>query len=157
MGFKIGDIFPGGSLLEGVKGIIGMFKLSPEDRAKFEAALEAHKYDLAVREAELNAKIADYQAKEIETAADIIKTEAQSTSWLPRNVRPLSLLLLMITILVPVWVVMWQRLWLKLLDAQPMMLDDWLYITAITGFTGYTTFRSFEKKWKNGGHNGNGK
>lgn len=80
---------------------------------------------------------------ETQGATEIIKAEAQSQSWLARNVRPLLLLawgaLVTLNFAVPIVA----RLWVH--DLQPLTLDPWVYKLTAIGFTGYVTARTWEK------------
>ena len=142
MGFSLTSLL-GGSIGEVFSKIVGAFKLSPEKKAEFEAAIKMHEFELASKQAELESKLADFQAREIEAAASIIKAEAESQSWLPRNVRPLLLLmwgtLITVNFLIP--------LLSKFtgVDIPPVVLDSWVYKLTAIGFTGYVGFRSWEK------------
>jgi hypothetical protein len=85
MGFNVSEII-GGSIGDAFAKIVGVFKASPDK------VLEAQT-ELSKIQAELTGKLQDAISTEITAAGEIIKTEANSQSWLPRNVRPLLLLL----------------------------------------------------------------
>ncbi len=142
MGFSLTNLL-GGSLGEAFSKIVGAFKLSPEKKAEFEAAIKAHEFDLASKQAELESKLADYQAREIEAAASIIKAEAESQSWLPRNVRPFLLLLWGVLITANFFIPLVAKF--AKMDVPPLVLDPWVYKLTAIGFTGYVGFRSWEK------------
>lgn len=116
--------------------IVGCFKVDPTK------ALEAQT-ELSKIQFGLQAKIEDAVSNEITQAGEIIRAEAQSQSWLPRNVRPLLLLLWGLTItgnaLVPIFAAIWNPL------LQPFPLDPWVYKLTAIGFTGYVTARTWEK------------
>src|SRR5208337_5341037 len=76
----------GGSVADAFAKVVGVFKVDPS--AKLNAETELQKIQLA-----LQGKLQDAISNEITASAEIIKSEAQSQSWLPRNVRPLLLLL----------------------------------------------------------------
>lgn len=80
---------------------------------------------------------------ETQGAVDIIKTEAQSQSWLARNVRPFLLLCWGTIITVNFAVPIVARLWVH--DMQPLTLDPMVYKLAGAGFLGYVAARSWEK------------
>lgn len=94
---------------------------------------------------QLDKEMADLKqaATETTSAADIIKTEAASQGWLPRNVRPLLLLCwgLLVTFNFAVPVI--ARFWVP--DFQPVALDPWVFKLTAIGFTGYVTARTWEK------------
>ena len=139
---NIANLF-GGSLLSGVKGIIGAFKLDPAKKAELESILDQQAGVLAEKQLELDSKIADQVAAEIAVSADIIKVEAGSQSWLPKNVRPLLLLLWgCIITFNPLVAIISQ---FTKAPMQPITLDPWIYKLTAIGFTGYVAFRSWEK------------
>lgn len=60
--------------------------------------------DLAVRlKADIQTAVLDIQKATMQAQADIIKAEANSQSWLPRNIRPLFLLFLLISMVASVF------------------------------------------------------
>lgn len=130
----------GGNIAEGVAKIIGLFKIDPT--IALSKQVELQEIQLKMTADAAAAAAAQVQAQ-ITAGADIIKAEANSQSWLPRNVRPLLLLLwgCMITLnaLVPVIA----RFWMPSL--QPFQLDAWIYKLTAIGFTGYVTARTWEK------------
>lgn len=101
--------------------------------------------------AQAKAQLAQMQAsgelslatQQITSGASVITSEATSQSWLPRNVRPLLLLLWGCIITFNVLVPVFARLWLPTL--QPLSLDPWIYKLTAIGFTGYVTARTWEK------------
>lgn len=135
MAFNLSELI-GGSVGDAFAKIVGVFKASPDK------VLEAQT-DLAKIQAELTGKLQDAVTSEISAAGDIIKTEAQSQSWLPRNVRPLLLLLWGLAITFNAAVPIIARFWLPGLTPFPM--DPWVYKLTAIGFTGYVTARTWEK------------
>jgi len=87
MGFSLTNLL-GGSLGEAFSKIVGTFKLSPEKKAELEVLLESHKFELATKQAELESKLADFQAREVEAAHASIQTEAKSDDRFTRRWRP---------------------------------------------------------------------
>lgn len=85
MAFNIMDILGGGTL-GAVSNIIKDFKGDPEDKAKLQQLVETNSATF---------KLADLQAQVQlnQIASDNIKTEAQSSSWLAKNCRPLFIFL----------------------------------------------------------------
>lgn len=118
--------FLGANAVNAVKGVIEEFHLPPE------------------KAAELQEKLLDATNQEVAAAADVIKAEAQSQSWLPRNVRPLLLLLWGAAISVNIVVTVLARFWYP--NLQPVSLDPWVYKLTAIGFTGYVTARTWEKR-----------
>jgi hypothetical protein len=130
----------GGNIAEGVAKIIGLFKIDPTIALSKQVELQEIQLKM---QADAAAAVAGQVQTQIVAAGEIIKAEANSQSWLPRNVRPLLLLLWgsMITLnaLVPVIA----RFWIPTL--LPFPLDAWIYKLTAIGFTGYVTARTWEK------------
>jgi hypothetical protein len=126
----------GGTIASAFKEVMSVFKVDPT------TALEKST-ELKKIEADTNGKIQDALTAEVESAASIIRAEAQSQSWLPRNVRPLLLLLWGIAITMNAFVPIIARFWVP--NFQPFTLDPWVYKLTAIGFTGYVAFRSAEK------------
>ena len=76
-----GAAAPAAQLIDGTSKIIGMFKLSPELKAKLQAELTAENIDL--EKAELAAQVAAMQGQ-----LEINKAEAASTNWFVAGWRP---------------------------------------------------------------------
>src|SRR5882672_6150665 len=76
----------GGSVGDAVQKIVGTFHVDP-------ALALTKQVELQEIQLQLQGKLQDALANEITQSAEIIKAEAGSQSWLPRNVRPLLLLL----------------------------------------------------------------
>ena len=92
---------------------------------------------------QLQGKLQDALSNEITEAANVIKAEATSQSWLPRNVRPILLLLWGLVITFNEIVPIIGRFWIPGIQALP--LDPWVYKLTAIGFTGYVTARTWEK------------
>ena len=133
----------GGDLGDTFSKIVGTFKLSPEQAAQLEQAKDANAVALQKMQNDLELKAQDVLANEVSQAAEIIKAEAGSQSWLPRNVRPLLLLLWGGAITFNVFVPIIGRFWIP--GLQPMPLDPWVYKLTVIGYTGYVSWRSWEK------------
>lgn len=140
--FNLASIL-GGSLGDVFSKIVGTFKLSPEKAAELETLKITNAADLAKIQAELEAHIQDAISNEVQSSAEIIKAEAGSQSWLPRNVRPLLLLmwgsLITFNFLIPLI----SRF--AHVDVPPLVLDPWVYKLTAIGYTGYVGFRTWEK------------
>ena len=133
----------GGNVGQLFKDVVGAFKIDPTKKAEFQAAIDENAALLAVKELELQSKIQDAVSTEVSASADIIKAEANSQSWLPRNVRPLLLLLWgCIITFNPLVAIISQ---FTKAPMQPITLDPWIYKLTAIGFTGYVAFRSWEK------------
>lgn len=137
MAFDWGS-FLGQNIGEAFAKIVGVFKADPNK------VLEAQT-ELSKIQFELQGKIIDQVNTEITSAAEIIKTEATSQSWLARNVRPLLLLLWGSAITVNIAIAIVARLWARYATLQPVSLPDWVYKLTAIGFTGYVTARTWEK------------
>lgn len=82
----------------------------------------------------------------LQEQASIIRTEAASQSWLPRNVRPLIMLCM-------AWIVMWNYVVAGMLAAvgwnvplvQGAVLPEGVWDTIQLGFAGYIGARTIEK------------
>ena len=142
MPFDIGSLL-GGGLGKIFKDVVGTFKADPLEVLKMQQLIEENKHVLALKELEIQARVEEAQSREMESAASIIRQEAQSQSWLPRNVRPLLLLLWGVVITANVVVPIIARFWR--VDMVPLELDEWLYGLTMVGFTGYVSARTFEK------------
>ena len=132
---KLAQIF-GGNIGDSVAKIISLFKVYPNVAA-------ANALELQKIQAELVSKQMDAASAEMEAAKQIIVAEAQSQSWLPRNVRPLLLLLWGLAITFNAVVPIIARFWMP--GLQPFPLDPWVYKLTAVGFTGYVTARTWEK------------
>ena len=127
----------GGSIGDAFQKIVGAFKAPPEK------VLEAQT-ELAKIQADLQGKLQDAISNEITQAGEVIKAEANSQSWLPRNVRPLLLLLWGVAITLHALgltsiINHWAGIQI------PEALDPWVYKLTAIGFTGYVTARTWEK------------
>ena len=137
MGFDITSII-GSSVGDAFAKIVGAFKVPPEQVLAAQTQIDSIKL-------ELQGKLEDSLANEVTQSAENIRAEAQSQSWLARNVRPMCLAAwctcITFNYLLPVighFFVRWQGI-------QPLVLPDWMYKLTAIGFTGYSTFRTFEK------------
>lgn len=133
----------GANLGQMFKDVVGTFKLSPEKRAEMQEQISANQAVLDQKQVDLEAKAQDAIAAEVQQSAEIIKAEAQSQSWLPRNVRPLLLLLWGLAISFNIFVPIIGRFWVP--GMQPLALPDWVYKLTAIGYTGYVGFRTWEK------------
>ena len=137
-------IFGGAGVLDGVNKIIGKFKLDPEVKAKLEAELRANELEFKKLELELEAKIADYQAREIEAAGANIRAEAQSGDKYTARARPTFLYLMYV-------ILGWNFILLPLIQyvngkpPLPIDLPPDIYYLFGAGFLGYVGGRTWEK------------
>lgn len=126
----------GGNLADGVAKIISLFKVDPN------VALQ-NQTELQKIQLEMQQKIIDQTTVAIQAGAEVIKAEAQSQSWLPRNVRPLLMLFWGTAITINIVIAVIAHLWKP--GITPIVLDPWVYKLTAIGFTGYVTARSVEK------------
>lgn len=135
MGMNIQDIL-GGTILDGVAKVVSLFKVPPE------VALQ-HQSELAKIAADAAAKATESVNVEMQSAADIIKAEANSQSFIARNVRPALLFIWGLTITVAAVAPIIARIWIP--SYPSVQLDPWIYKLTAIGFTGYVTARTWEK------------
>lgn len=135
MGFDISSLI-GGSVGDAFQKIMSVFKVDPTKAMESQA--EITKIQL-----ELQGKLQDAISNEISQSAEVIKAEATSQSWLPRNVRPLLLLLWGLCITFNQLVPIFARYWIPGLST--LTLDPWVYKLTAIGYTGYVTARTWEK------------
>ena len=137
MAIDIGSLI-GGSVGDAFKKIMSVFKVDPT--VALEKQTEIQEIQL-----QLQGKLQDAVSNEITQAAEVIKAEAGSQSWLPRNVRPLLLLLWGCLITLNFLLPLLQHFFHIWASVQPLVLPDWMYRLVAIGFTGYVTARTFEK------------
>lgn len=135
MAFNLESLI-GGSVGDAFAKIMSVFKVPPEQVLQSQTEIEKIKLDLA-------GKLQDAVTSEIQTSADVIKAEAQSQSWLPRNVRPLLLLVWGTLISFNYFIPLIAKLFK--VDIPPVVLDPWVFKLTAIGFTGYVTARTWEK------------
>lgn len=126
----------GGNLADGVAKIISLFKVDPN------VALQ-NQTELQKIQLEMQNKIIDQTTVAITSAGEIIKAEAQSQSWLPRNVRPLLMLLWGSAITLNVVIAIFAHL--KYTSWTPVPLDPWVYKMTMVCVMGYVGARTVEK------------
>jgi len=138
MAFDIGSIL-GGGLGKLFKDVVGTFKLSPEKKAEFEAVVAAHAHELAVKQAELEGKLAESVSREIEAASANIRAEAGSGDKYTSRARP-SFLYVMLAIFVCNYIAF------PLLNRLPLTFPEalfWLFGSCMLGYTGARTWEKF--------------
>jgi hypothetical protein len=125
-----------GNIGDTVAKIVGLFKLSPVEAAQKQVELQKLTQELVEKQI-------DAAQTEMEAAKAIIVAEANSQSWLPRNVRPLLLLLWGLLITVNYFMGVVSQF--VHMTYTPVTLPDWIYKLTAIGFTGYVTARTWEK------------
>ena len=128
----------GGNIGDTVAKIAGIWKVDPTKKMESEAEIQKLQLNL-------QGKLQDAISNEVTASAEIIKAEAQSQSWLPRNVRPLLLLLWGLCITFNYLLPLLAHFFSAFQSVQPLTLPDWLYKLTAIGFTGYVGFRTWEK------------
>lgn len=121
-----------GEILNGVGDIIGKFVTDPDKKLEAELAL-------AKLESEFQSKLVDADVEWAKAQADVIKSEATSSSWLARNWRPL-LMLVFTYIIFHTYVIA------PLFSIKNVVpLDDQMWELLKIGVGGYIVGRSVEK------------
>jgi len=149
---KLTDLLPGGSLLGGVKDIIGAFKLDPAKKAELEAAFEDNKQIVRLKELELKEKVEEAVSREIEATSQNIRAEAQSTDKWTSRARPSFLYVMYVVILsaLPFAVLFAFKPAEAKLVAEGFgmwlaAIPDELYWLFAAGYLGYTGARSVQE------------
>lgn len=137
MAFDLGS-FLGSNIGDAFQKIVGAFKVPPEQVLAAQTQIEEAKIAL-------QSKLQDAITQEIQSSAEVIKAEAASQSWLPRNVRPLCLLMWALLITFNYALPLLAHFSKYFVTVQPLVLPDWIYKLTAIGFTGYVTARTWEK------------
>jgi hypothetical protein len=130
------DTLIGGNLGQLVKDVVGTFKLDPEKKAEFAAAVDANQAALQSKQLDLEAKLQDTLAREVEAASQNIRAEASSGDKYTSRARP-SFLYMMIGLLGVNYVAF------PLLKMAPIQFPDalfWLFGSCMLGYTGARTW-----------------
>ena len=125
--------------------LIGKFVTDPTEKAKLAAELQQAQDALTAKALDLQGQLTDAQAK-------VVLAETQSESWLPRNIRPLSLLVFL-------GVFVYQGIVASIFGLPPVnfsTVPSQLWTLFTVGFGGYFTSRGIEKSVANWKSNGNG-
>lgn len=143
----------GGNLGKLVKDVVGTFKLSPEEKAKMEQAIEANAHEIQMKEYELTVKALDAETKAIEAASANIRAEAQSGDAYTSRARP-TFLYLFYVILAFNYIILPISQMIKgisIVDLKPIIYPDILWEVFVAGYLGYVGVRTFEKYKSMGG------
>ena len=142
----------GGGLGQLVKDVVGTFKLSPEEKLKFEAAIQANAHEIQMKEYELTVKAMDAENKALEIASSNIRAEMATGDKYTARARPTFLYIFYCVVIFNyIFLPIAQMVGgygvqnLKLLE-----YPDWFYECFLAGFLGYTGVRTFEKYRKGG-------
>ena len=154
MGFDIGSII-GSNLGATFKSIVGAFKLDPEKKAEFQAAIDANAAQLAEKQLEMQEKLQESIDNEISQASETIRADAQNGDKYTSRARPTFLYLMYV-------VLAWNYILLPVIQyvgkqpPAPINLPPQLFWLFGSGYLGYVGGRSWEKISGMLG-NGNGK
>lgn len=128
MGF-LGKIF--GSTLKDVAEVVGKFVTDPDK--KLEAQTELAKLELQFQQ-----KLIEADVEWAKAQADVIKSEAESQSWLARNWRPM----LMVTF---TYIIAHTYILAPLFSLPPVVIPEQMWELLKIGVGGYIVGRSAEK------------
>lgn len=132
------DQILGGNVGQLFKDVVGTFRLSPEDKQKFQAAIDDNQKELALAQLNLEAKAQDELAREVEAASTNIRADAASGDKYTSRARP-SFIYIMLVIMVCNYILF------PLTGKPPLAFPDalfWLFGSCMLGYTGA---RSWEK------------
>jgi len=133
----IAKIF-GGSVLTGVKDLIGTFKLDPAKKAELQAAIEANAQEVKKWEYDLQVRAMDLQAKEADIAGQNNRAETSSEDTYTKRARPTFLYMVEL-------ILGWNYMIVPILGKEPINLPEplfWLFGSVMLGYVGA---RSWEK------------
>lgn len=133
------DQILGGNLGQLFNSIVGQFHLSAEDKAKFQAAIDANQTQLALAQLDLQKKAEDTLQAEVEAAGANIRAEAGSGDKYTSRARP-SVIYVVLGILTANYVVF------PILGKPPLAFPDplfWLFGSCVLGYTGARSWDKF--------------
>jgi len=123
------DIFK--DVISPITGLIDALHTSEDEKLRAKAGL------LTIQAA-ITDKVLEYESRLAEAQAKVITAEAQGSSWLQRNWRPL----LMLTF---TFIVAWNYIVVPVVDAPPAAIPDNMWTLMQLGVGGYILGRSGEK------------
>lgn len=126
------DTILGANLGQLFKDVVSQFHLSPEDKAKMQAAIDENQKEIQLAQIALESKMQDGVAREVEAASANIRAEAATGDKYTSRARP-SFLYIMQGILVANYVVF------PLLGKAALVFPDamfWLFGSCMLGYTG---------------------
>lgn len=132
------DQILGGGIGQVFKDVVGTFKLNPEDKAKYQAAIDENQTQVQLAQVALEGKAQDTLARETEAASANIRADAASGDKFTSRARP-SFIYVMLGILLANYVVF------PTIGKPPIAFPDalfWLFGSCMLGYTGA---RSWEK------------
>jgi hypothetical protein len=128
MSFDLGSIL-GNAVGDTVKKIVGVFKADP-------TVVEQNKFELAKIEADLQARLQEAIAREVEAAGENIRAEAQSGDKFTSRARPTFLY-------VSNFIILWNFVVVPLFKQAPVAMPEplfWLFGSVMLGYTGARTW-----------------
>lgn len=138
MAFNLQTLF-GDNLGQVFKDVVGEFHLSPDDKAKFQAAIDENQKEIQIAQIELEAKAQDEVAREVEAASANIRADAVSGDKYTSRARP-SFIYFMLLILLFNYVVF------PLVGRAVLVFPDalfWLFGSCMLGYTGARTWEKY--------------
>ena len=138
MGALLTNILSGG-VGQLFKDVVGTFKESPEDKAKFQAAIDANQAQIALAQIALETKAQDVLARETEAASANIRAEAASGDKYTSRARP-SVIYVILVILSCNYIVF------PLAGKAALVFPDalfWLFGSCVLGYTGARTWDKY--------------
>lgn len=135
MPLSVADIF-GGSVVSGVKDLIGEFHMSPEDKAKMQAAVEENAAVIEQKQIEYDEKLNDI-------AGQNIRSETGSSDKFTSRARPFFLYIMGGAIGFNIFLPLISQCFGGHL--QPIPIDAGYMGLFSTAFLGYTAARTYEK------------
>jgi hypothetical protein len=133
------DTLLGANLGQMFKDVVGTFKLSPDDKAKMQAAIDENQKEIQLAQIALETKVQDGLAREVEAASANIRAEATTGDGFTRRARP-SYIYVVEVILVANYIVF------PLLGKAPLVFPDalfWLFGSCVLGYTGARTWDKY--------------
>ncbi len=133
------DQILGGNIGQLFKDVVGTFKLSAEDKAKFQATIDENQTQIQLAQIALESKAQDTLARETEAASANIRAEAASGDKYTSRARP-SFVYIMLVILSANYVVF------PLAGKAPIAFPDalfWLFGSCMLGYTGARTWEKY--------------
>jgi hypothetical protein len=133
------DQILGGGVGQLFKDIVGTFHTSPEDKAKFQAAIDENQKEIQLAQIALEAKAQDSLARETEAAGANIRAEAASGDKYTSRARP-SVVYVVLVILSCNYVLF------PLVGKTALVFPDalfWLFGSCVLGYTGARTWDKY--------------
>lgn len=130
------DTILGANLGQVFKDVVGTFKLDPEEKAKFQAAVDANATAIQLAQIALEKNAQDELARETEAASANIRAEATTGDKYTSRARP-SFVYVVLVILVSNYILF------PLTGKTPLLFPDalfWLFGSCLLGYTGARTW-----------------